>query len=103
VKKGEDIIGNTVKIKVVKNKMAPPFKVAETELIFGHGFNVEGEVLDQATILGIIQKERSWFSYGDERLGQGRYNVIEKLKENKELYTNILNDIKIEEAEDEKD
>jgi len=101
IKKGEEVVGNTVKIKVVKNKMAPPFKVVETEIIFGHGFNVEGEMLDRATILGIVEKSGSWFSYNGDRLGQGRYAVIELLRTNKDLYDRILADIAVEEAADE--
>jgi hypothetical protein len=74
-----------IKVRVVKNKVAPPFKVAEVELIFGKGISYEGEVLDMATNMDIVQKSGSWFSYNGERLGQGRENIKEMLVNNQEL------------------
>ena len=85
IKQGTEAIGTTTKVRVVKNKVAPPFKVAEVELIFGKGISYEGEVLDMATNMDIVQKSGSWFSYNGERLGQGRENIKEMLINNQEL------------------
>lgn len=89
IKDGEDIIGNRVKVKVVKNKVAPPFRVAEFDLIFGEGINTHGEILDVASELGIVQKSGSWFAYGTDKLGQGRESVTTLLKDNPELFEEI--------------
>ena len=85
IKKGEDVIGSRTKIKVVKNKVAPPFKVAETELYFGEGFSYEGDLVEMGIKADIVQKSGTWFSYGDLRLGQGRDNARQFLKDNLEL------------------
>jgi recombination protein RecA len=89
IKQGTEAIGNSTKIRVVKNKVAPPFKVAEVELIFGKGISYEGEVLDMATNMDIVQKSGSWFSYNGERLGQGRENIKEMLTNNPEMIKEI--------------
>lgn len=89
IKKGEDIIGSQTKIKVVKNKVAPPFKSVSVDLIFGQGISYEGELLDLAIEKEIIQKSGSWFSYKEERIGQGRENVKEYLKNNPNLAKEI--------------
>ena len=89
IKTGSDPIGNTTRIRVVKNKVAPPFKVIEVDLIFGKGISHEGELLDMATNLEVVQKSGAWFSYNVERLGQGRENVKELLVNNKELAMEI--------------
>lgn len=85
IKQGTEAIGNLVRVKVVKNKVAPPFKTAEIDLIYGKGISREGEILDIASNLEIVDKSGAWFSYNGERLGQGRENVKQLLKENKEL------------------
>lgn len=85
IKQGTDAIGNLTRVRVVKNKVAPPFKTAEVDLIFGVGISREGEIVDLGTNLDIIQKSGSWFSYNGERLGQGRENVKEILKNNPTL------------------
>ena len=85
IKQGTEAIGTSTKVRVVKNKVAPPFKVAEVELIFGKGISYEGEVLDMATNMDIVQKSGSWFSYNGERLGPGRENIKEMLVNNQEL------------------
>ena len=89
--KGADseILGNRTKIKIVKNKVAPPFKVAEVDIMFGEGISKIGETLDFAVDLDIINKSGSWFSYNGERLGQGRENVKKVFEENEELYNEI--------------
>ena len=89
IKTGSDPIGKTTRIRVVKNKVAPPFKVIEVDLIFGKGISHEGELLDMATNLEVVQKSGAWFSYNGERLGQGRENVKELLVNNKELAMEI--------------
>ena len=96
VRKGEaikgadsEILGNRTKIKIVKNKVAPPFKIAEVDIMFGEGISKIGETLDFAVDLDIINKSGSWFSYNGERLGQGRENVKKVFEENEELYNEI--------------
>ena len=89
IKQGSDAIGNLTRVKVVKNKVAPPFKTAEVDLIYGKGISHEGEVLDLATNLDIVEKSGAWFSYNGDRLGQGRENVKELLKQNPELTSEI--------------
>ena len=85
IKQGTEAIGNLVRVKVVKNKVAPPFKTAEIDLIYGKGISREGEILDIASNLEIVDKSGAWFSYNGERLGQGRENVKQLLKENPAL------------------
>ena len=93
VKQGDEVIGNEVSVKVTKNKVAPPFKEARFNVMYGTGISRIGEVLDVALELGIASKSGAWFSYGEERLGQGRVNVENMLKENKELYEKIEKDV----------
>ena len=89
IKQGTEAIGNSTRIRVVKNKVAPPFKVAEVDIIFGKGISHEGELLDMACNMDIIIKSGSWFSYKGDRLGQGRENVKEVLAKNPELAKEI--------------
>ncbi|MDD5460472.1 MAG: recombinase RecA [Methylococcales bacterium] len=84
VKKGEEIIGNETRVKVVKNKVAPPFKQAEFEILYGEGISFLGELVDLGVNYGFIQKAGSWYSYGDEKIGQGKDNVKAFLKEHPE-------------------
>lgn len=89
LKQGNDIVGNKTKIKVVKNKVAPPFRTADVDIMYGEGISKEGEALDMAAELDIVQKSGAWYSYNEERLGQGRENSKTFLKENKEILSEI--------------
>lgn len=89
IKNGTDFVGNRTKVKVVKNKVAPPFKEAEFDIIYGEGISKEGSILDVAVNLDIVNKSGSWFSYNGQKLAQGRENVKKCLRENKELYNEI--------------
>jgi recombination protein RecA len=89
VKDGDSAIGNHVKVKVVKNKVAPPFRAAEFDIIFGEGISKTGEIVDMGTELGIIQKSGSWYSYNSDKLGQGRDAVKQLMLDNPELATEI--------------
>ena len=89
IKQGTEAIGNVTRVKVVKNKVAPPFKTAEIDLIYGKGISYEGEVLDMAVNFDIVDKSGAWFSYNGERLGQGRENVKEHFAQHPELTQEI--------------
>jgi recombination protein RecA len=95
LKQAEESIGNRVKAKIVKNKVAPPFKQAEFDIMFGEGISKEGELVDYGVKLDIIDKSGAWFSYKDKKLGQGRENVKALLKEDQELAREIENGIKV--------
>ena len=82
VKKGDDIIGNQTKIKVVKNKLAPPFKQIVTEILYGEGISREGELIDMGVDAKLVEKSGAWYSYGAERIGQGKENARAWLKDN---------------------
>lgn len=90
LKQGQDIVGNKTKVRVVKNKVAPPFRVAEVDIMYGEGISREGEIIDMGSELDIVQKSGSWYSYNEERLGQGRENAKQFLKENPEIRTEIM-------------
>lgn len=94
IKKGEDVIGARTKVKVVKNKVSPPFKEVEFDIMYGIGIDQYGEIVDIGVTKGIIDKSGSWFSYGDVKLGQGRENVKNYLQENKEIKDEIIAKIK---------
>ena len=96
IKNGEDIIGNRTRVKVVKNKVAPPFRKVEFDIMFGAGISRSGEILDKAVDLDIVKKSGSWFSYGDTKLGQGRDAVKQMIADNPELSEEI--EAKIKEA-----
>ncbi|MBU5267727.1 recombinase RecA [Virgibacillus proomii] len=89
IKQGNDMVGNKTRIKVVKNKVAPPFKQAEVDIMYGEGISKEGEILDMGSDLDIVQKSGAWYSYNGERLGQGRENAKQFLKENQEIMAEI--------------
>ncbi|HIP44910.1 MAG TPA: recombinase RecA [Sulfurospirillum arcachonense] len=94
LKQGEEVIGNRTRAKVIKNKVAPPFRQAEFDIMFGEGISREGEIVDYGVKLDIIDKSGAWFSYGEMRLGQGRENVKALLKENPEVALEIEDKIK---------
>ncbi|MBS2969059.1 recombinase RecA [Metabacillus sp. KIGAM252] len=94
LKQGNDVMGNKTKIKVVKNKVAPPFRTAEVDIMYGLGISREGEIIDMGTDLDIVQKSGSWYSYNEERLGQGRENAKIFLKENPHIATVIHQQIR---------
>ncbi len=94
IKNGEDIVGNRTRVKVVKNKVAPPFKKVEFDIMFGLGISRSGEILDKAVDMNIISKTGSWFSYGEIKLGQGRDSVKQLLSDNVELCEEIEDKIK---------
>src|SRR6267154_791213 len=89
IKDGDESIGNRVKVKVVKNKVAPPFRIAEFDIIFGEGISKIGEIIDMGVEMNIIQKSGSWFSYGDSKIGQGRDSVKQFLVDNPEVAEDI--------------
>ncbi|WP_096189060.1 recombinase RecA [Evansella halocellulosilytica] len=94
LKQGNDMIGNKTKIKIVKNKVAPPFKTAEVDIMYGEGISREGSLIDIAADLDIVQKSGAWYSYDGERLGQGRENAKQFLKENADLTSTIERQIR---------
>lgn len=95
IKVGEDAVGNRVKVKIVKNKVAPPFKNTEFDIMYGEGVSKVGEILDLGVEFDIVKKSGSWFSYGDTKLGQGRDAVKELLKDNPELLEELAEKIKV--------
>jgi recombination protein RecA len=101
LKQGNDMVGNKTKIKVVKNKVAPPFRTAEVDIMYGEGISREGEVLDMGSDLDIVLKSGAWYSYNEERLGQGRENAKQYLKENPAIRLEIQEAIRSHYALDE--
>tara|TARA_B100000029_G_scaffold515394_1_gene622141 strand:+ start:7186 stop:8190 length:1005 start_codon:yes stop_codon:yes gene_type:complete len=94
VKDGDEVIGNETRVKVVKNKVSPPFKQAEFQIMYGEGINVEGEVLEFGQKLGLIEKSGAWYSYNGEKIGQGKVNASSFLKENKKIKNALLSEIR---------
>lgn len=94
LKIGNDIVGNRTRLKVVKNKIAPPFKTAEVDIVYGEGISKEGEVIDMAVDFELVKKSGSWFSYEGEKIGQGRENVKKYLKENPKLYDTLVEQVR---------
>ncbi len=94
IKKGEEIIGSETKVKVVKNKVAPPFKVAEFDILYGEGISREGEIIDMGVEARILDKSGAWYAYNGEKIGQGKDNAREFLRENAELAREIENKVR---------
>jgi recombination protein RecA len=90
IKQGQDVVGNRTRVRVVKNKVAPPFKEVQFDIVYGEGISSEGEIVDLATELNILEKVGTWYSYGDTRIGQGRENAKTFLKENYEMKDQIV-------------
>ena len=89
IKKGDEVIGAETRVKVIKNKVAPPFRKAEFDVLYGEGISLEGEIIDQGVILDIVEKSGSWYSYKGEKIGQGKDNARIFLKENPEISNEI--------------
>jgi recombination protein RecA len=94
IKDGEEITGNRTRVKVVKNKVAPPFRTAEFDILYGEGISAMGELIDLAVEFGVVKKAGSWFSYGADKLGQGRETVKKALREDAALYSKIQAQVK---------
>jgi recombination protein RecA len=94
IKKGEESIGNETKVKVVKNNVAPPFKTAEFDILFGEGISRHGEIIDMGVAAKIVDKSGAWYAYQGEKIGQGRDNAREFLRENPELAIEIENKVR---------
>jgi len=94
IKDGEQVIGNRTKVKVVKNKCAPPFREAEFDILYGQGISREGDLLDLATAQNIVEKSGSWYSYGGERIGQGRENSRQFLKDNSDILEKLDGEVR---------
>ena len=94
IKKGDEAIGNETKVKVVKNKVSPPFKTAEFDILFGEGISREGEILDMGVNAKILEKSGAWYAYNGEKIGQGRDNSREFLRENPALAVEIENKVR---------
>lgn len=102
IKQGDKMLGNRTRAKVVKNKVAPPFKQAEFDIIYGEGISKEGDILDCAVMAGIVEKAGSWYSYNDTRIGQGRENVKKYLTENPDVLKEIISKMDDNNRKDEK-
>ena len=94
VKEGEEVVGNETRVKVVKNKVSPPFKQAEFQIMYGEGINVEGEILEFGQKLELIEKSGSWYSHNGEKIGQGKVNASKYLKENLKIRDSLMKEIK---------
>jgi len=89
IKKGDEVIGAETRVKVVKNKVAPPFKKAEFDVLYGEGISLEGEIIDEGVNLDLVEKSGSWYSYKGEKIGQGKDNARDFLKDNPEISKEI--------------
>jgi recombination protein RecA len=94
IKKAEEVIGSETKVKVVKNKVAPPFKTAEFDILYGEGISREGEIVDMGAVAGVLEKSGSWYAYQGEKIGQGKDNAREFLRENPDLAHEIENKVR---------
>jgi len=94
VKEGDVVVGSRTKVKIVKNKVAAPFREAEFDILYGEGISREGDVLDLAVLHNIVEKSGAWYSYAGERIGQGRENVRTFLKDNKDIYVKMDKEVR---------
>ncbi|MEJ6001498.1 recombinase RecA [Paucibacter soli] len=94
IKKGEEVIGSETKVKVVKNKVAPPFKTAEFDILYGEGISREGEIIDMGVVAKVVEKSGSWYAYKGEKIGQGKDNAREFLRENRDVAIEIENKVR---------
>jgi recombination protein RecA len=94
IKKGEEVIGSETKVKVVKNKVAPPFKTAEFDILYGEGISREGEIIDMGVTARILEKSGAWYAYNGEKIGQGKDNAREFLRENPDVAREIENKVR---------
>ena len=94
LKDGTDMVGNRTRVKVVKNKVAPPFKMTEFDIMYGKGISKEGDIIDLAIKGDIIEKMGAWFSYGDMKIGQGKENSKKYLLENQDIYDEIIKKVR---------
>jgi recombination protein RecA len=94
IKRGEEVVGNETKVKVVKNKVAPPFKEAEFDILYGQGISREGEIIDLGVVAKVVEKSGAWYAYNGEKIGQGKDNCREFLKENPALAIEIENKVR---------
>ena len=95
IKDGQEVVGNRTRVKVVKNKVAPPFKLAEFDIVYGEGISKTGDLLDLAVEQDIVDKSGAWYSYNDERIGQGRENAKRFLKDQPEMMADIENKVRM--------
>jgi recombination protein RecA len=94
IKEGDVVVGNRTKIKIVKNKLAPPFREAEFDILYGFGISKEGDLLDLGAQHNIVEKSGAWYSYGGERIGQGRENARQFLKDNTDIYAKLDREVR---------
>jgi recombination protein RecA len=94
IKKGEEVIGSETKVKVVKNKVSPPFKTAEFDILYGEGISREGEIIDMGVNARVLDKSGAWYAYNGEKIGQGKDNAREFLRENPDLAVEIENKVR---------
>ena len=94
IKRGDEVVGNETKVKVVKNKVSPPFKTAEFDILYGEGISREGEVIDLGVTAKVVDKSGAWYAYNGEKIGQGKDNAREFLRENPDLSREIENKIR---------
>jgi recombination protein RecA len=95
IKKGEEVIGSETKVKVVKNKVSPPFKTAEFDILYGEGISREGEIIDMGVEAKVLEKSGAWYAYKGEKIGQGKDNAREFLRENPDLAQEIENKVRV--------
>ena len=95
IKKGDEILGNQTRVKVVKNKVAPPFKTCEFDILYNEGISKEGELIDMGVEASVVEKSGAWYSYAGDRIGQGRDNVREFLKQNRDITEKVEQQIRI--------